>query len=119
MKARESSNKRHFFIEHSFIIPNNYTTMPHICYKLQLPYNYSLHNLITTHYHHSHTTETHANTKENTRKYGNKNTEIQIKVELRCPHHKGNEFLSSPYDKFYQDLVTCDVDMDACHVLLG
>jgi len=59
--------------------------MPHIGYKLQLAHNYLLHNLITTHYHHSHTTELHAYTKENTSKYSNKYTDIQIKVELRCP----------------------------------
>jgi len=61
--------------------------MPHIGYKLQLPHNYPLHNLITTYYHHPHTTEIHANIKENTSKYFKKYTEIQIKVELRCPHY--------------------------------
>ena len=60
--------------------------MPHIGYKLQLPHNYPLHNLITTHYHHSHITKIHANAKKNTSKYGSKYIEIQIKVELRCPH---------------------------------
>ena len=67
--------------------------MPHIGYKLQLPHNCPLYNLITIHYHHSHTTEIHANIKENTSKYGNKYIEIQIKVELRCPHHLSLYFL--------------------------
>ena len=47
-----------------------------------------LHNLIATHYHHSHTTEKHTNTKENSSKYSKKYSEIQIKVEIRCPHEK-------------------------------
>jgi len=37
---------------HPFIISNKYTTIPHIAYKLELPHNYLLHNLITTRYHH-------------------------------------------------------------------
>ena len=49
MRKRETQTRGILCIQHSSF--HKYTTMPHIGYKLQLPHNYSLYNLITTHYH--------------------------------------------------------------------
>ena len=74
-----------FFKFYSSAFIQNKEQLPCIGYNF-LTTNYPLPQVITTHYHYYTHNWIHANTKENTSKYDNKIIEIQIKVELRCPH---------------------------------